>query len=52
MTWVSANKGHVPPGAIPAGKTNAGETLYIGRGKINNSTVVGKVPNHNHLNFL
>lgn len=46
-TWVGSANGHVPAGAVPAGKTLGGETLYIGRGHCEGSLTPGKVhPSH------
>lgn len=46
--WVTSSHGQVPPGAIAAGNTENGDTLYIARVKHLNSITPGKVhPNHN-----
>jgi len=48
--WSHCSDGNVVPGAIPAGNTNDGETLYIGRAEYNGSVSVGKVhPSHGCL---
>ncbi|XP_028166326.1 vegetative cell wall protein gp1-like isoform X1 [Ostrinia furnacalis] len=45
--WVASNYGQVPPGAIAAGNTHAGEPLYIARVSHQNSITPGKVhPSH------
>lgn len=50
VSWVAAVNGRVPPNAVPGGRTKAGETLYIGRAKYQNSITVGKIqPSHNTL---
>ncbi|CAH1369060.1 hypothetical protein MTP99_010554 [Tenebrio molitor] len=46
-SWVYDENGRVPQGAVPAGRTVSGETLYVGRKIVNNVTYVGKVhPSH------
>lgn len=45
--WVAAEKGNVPDNAFPAGHSEQGETLYIGRVLYNGNLVVGKIqPSH------
>lgn len=45
--WVAAEKGNVPVNAFPAGHSEQGETLYIGRVRHNGNFVVGKIqPSH------
>ena len=45
-TWVDANHGVVPPGAVPAGFDN-GEQLYVGRARHAGDIIPGKVvPSH------
>lgn len=47
-TWVPTVGGEVPPNAFPAGNTEDGETLYIGRASHEGSLTIGKVqPSHN-----
>lgn len=48
--WIESASGHVPSNAISAGRTNCGETLYIGRADYRGSLTVGKVhPSHRCL---
>lgn len=50
VSWVPSGHGHIPPGAIPGGRTANGETLYVGRTHYMGSLTVGKVhPSHNTL---
>ncbi|KAF5273565.1 hypothetical protein FQR65_LT04563 [Abscondita terminalis] len=50
MIWVHSSNGHVPHGAVQAGRTRSGETLYLGRVHHANSVTVGKVhPSHGCL---
>ncbi|XP_061396626.1 uncharacterized protein LOC133332257 [Musca vetustissima] len=45
--WVGCENGNIVPGAVPAGSTCDGETLYIGRAEHAGSLCVGKVhPSH------
>lgn len=45
--WVSAERGEVPVNAFPAGHSEQGETLYIGRVLHNRNLIVGKIqPSH------
>lgn len=45
--WVAAEDGHVPENAFPAGFSEQGETLYIGRVEHNGCIITGKVqPSH------
>lgn len=47
FSWVAAEHGRVPVNAFPAGHSEQGETLYIGRALKNGSLLVGKVqPSH------
>ncbi|CAB3235671.1 unnamed protein product [Arctia plantaginis] len=47
LRWLPSSHGQVPAGAIPAGNTNQGETLYIARVNHLRSTTPGKVhPSH------
>lgn len=41
--WVQSIEGQIPPGAVPGGNTEDGETLYIGRAKHEGTQTVGKV---------
>lgn len=46
-TWVKANNGEIPVGALSSGHTEDGEPLFVGRGEHNGSLTVGKVqPSH------
>ena len=48
--WAAASNGSILPGAVPAGTTCDGETLYVGRGWHEGSLCVGKVhPSHGCL---
>lgn len=42
-TWVKANNGEIPVGALSSGHTEDGEPLFTGRGAIDGSLTVGKV---------
>lgn len=42
-TWIKANDGEIPIGALPSGHTEDGEPLFVGRGQIEGSLTVGKV---------
>uniref|UniRef100_A0A2S2Q4X7 C3 and PZP-like alpha-2-macroglobulin domain-containing protein 8 n=1 Tax=Sipha flava TaxID=143950 RepID=A0A2S2Q4X7_9HEMI len=42
-TWVKANQGEIPVGALSSGHTEDGEPLFIGRGQHDGSVTVGKV---------
>ncbi|XP_050539649.1 uncharacterized protein LOC126904566 isoform X2 [Daktulosphaira vitifoliae] len=47
-TWIKANNGEIPVGALSSGHTEEGEPLFVGRGKHNGCVTVGKVqPSHN-----
>lgn len=47
INWVQASYGNIPPNAVHAGNTRAGERLYIGRAHHEGSLTVGKVhPSH------
>ncbi|XP_060838903.1 uncharacterized protein LOC132920491 isoform X1 [Rhopalosiphum padi] len=41
-TWVKANNGEIPVGALSSGHTEDGEPLFVGRGELNGSLTVGK----------
>jgi hypothetical protein len=43
MTWEEFSDGQVPFGAMEAGKSVDGESLYIGRGSVINSLTPGKI---------
>lgn len=43
FTWVGSGNGHVPEGAVVAGRTQQGEELYIGRAHYQGSLTPGKV---------
>lgn len=43
LRWVPATNGNVPPGAITAGRTVDGESLYVGRAKYQLSITPGKI---------
>lgn len=48
--WTVCDNGNIVPGAVPAGNTSDGETLYIGRAEHAGSLCVGKVhPSHGCL---
>ena len=49
--WIPSSNGQVPSGAIPGGKTSAGEVLYIGRTlHVQGVVIPGKVhPSHRCL---
>jgi len=48
--WVHNSGGHIPPGAVPGGRTRTGETLYVGRIRHGTAETVGKVhPSHGCL---
>ncbi|XP_044751163.1 natterin-3-like isoform X2 [Coccinella septempunctata] len=51
LHWIHNVGGHIPPGAVPAGRTLSGEQLYVGRKKVAGSAMaVGKVhPSHGCL---
>lgn len=45
--WVPVSGGNIPPNALPAGESETGEPLFIGRCNHNGAVVVGKVqPSH------
>lgn len=47
LTWLPGSGGGVPGGAIQGGTTSKGEPLYIGRVRIEDGLVIGKVhPSH------
>ncbi|XP_034108485.2 uncharacterized protein LOC127564999, partial [Drosophila albomicans] len=49
-SWVPTRGGKVPPGALRAGQTSDGETLYVGRAFFAGSLTPGKVhPSHGCL---
>ncbi|KAK9872211.1 hypothetical protein WA026_017010 [Henosepilachna vigintioctopunctata] len=44
LKWIPSTGGRIPPGAVPAGRTSTGETLYVGRRLVEgNVMAVGKV---------
>ncbi|XP_075216252.1 uncharacterized protein LOC142321769 isoform X1 [Lycorma delicatula] len=43
VVWVPDSDGSVPCEALPAGKSEIGEVLYVGRVKHNGATIIGKV---------
>lgn len=43
LSWVESGHGAVPPNAVPAGTTSAGEMLYIGRTPFQGTITPGKV---------
>lgn len=43
FTWVGSGNGHVPAGAVVAGRTKQGEELYVGRAHYQGSLTPGKV---------
>ncbi|KAK0075842.1 hypothetical protein PV325_006245, partial [Microctonus aethiopoides] len=48
--WIPSRNGQVPPGAIEGGRTNSGETLFIGRTYHHGTPVIGKIhPSHGNL---
>lgn len=48
--WVSSSNGSVPPDAVPGGKSDRGETLFIGRAAHSASVTPGQVhPSHGCL---
>lgn len=50
--WAHCTSGQTLPGAVPAGKTKDGETLYVGRAEHKGSISIGKVhPSHGCLYF-
>ncbi|GJQ66922.1 hypothetical protein Trydic_g7941 [Trypoxylus dichotomus] len=50
LKWQHCNGVHIPPNAVPGGRTSTGETLYIGRANHGGSLCVGKVhPSHRCL---
>ncbi|XP_077285476.1 uncharacterized protein LOC143910754 [Arctopsyche grandis] len=47
IEWVPSTNGQIPPGAVPAGRTANGETLYAGRAHHQGVLTIGKVqPSH------
>ncbi|GBP16976.1 hypothetical protein EVAR_101991_1 [Eumeta japonica] len=47
VRWIQSSNGCVPAGAVPAGNTVQGETLYVGRAKYQGSLTPGKLhPSH------
>lgn len=42
-TWVPSSGGNIPPGAVPAGQSEDGEPLYVGRVLHEGALTVGKV---------
>ncbi|XP_050539650.1 uncharacterized protein LOC126904566 isoform X3 [Daktulosphaira vitifoliae] len=49
-TWIKANNGEIPVGALSSGHTEEGEPLFVGRGKHNGCVTVGKVTSNNNEN--
>ena len=50
VQWVHSSNGQVVYNAVPGGRTENGEVLYIGRGHHNGSLTVGKIhPSHGSL---
>lgn len=50
VKWKRERDGRIPSGAFVGGRTNNGESIYIGRGDHNRSQTVGKVhPSHRCL---
>ncbi|KAM7348611.1 uncharacterized protein ACRADG_007888 [Cochliomyia hominivorax] len=48
--WTHCENGNIVPGAVPAGNTSDGETLYVGRAQYEGSLCVGKIhPSHGCL---
>ncbi|XP_043254886.1 uncharacterized protein LOC122398776 isoform X2 [Colletes gigas] len=46
-TWVPTSGNNIPPNAIPAGESEDGETLYVGRVHHEDTLTIGKVqPSH------
>lgn len=44
---MATSKAEIPPNAVEGGKDSTGETLYIGRVRLDNELVPGKVvPSH------
>lgn len=43
LQWVASQEGVVPANSVEGGKTEDGETLYIGRAKHEDTTTIGKV---------
>lgn len=41
--WASATADNIPDNAFPAGSSEQGDTLYIGRAECENSIIVGKI---------
>lgn len=52
LRWVPASNGSVPPGAIPGGRTESGETLYVGRARYQLSITPGKVHPSHHSCYI
>lgn len=46
LTWIHSSNGQIPSGAVSAGSTRSGETLYVGRVCHRGSCTVGKVLLH------
>lgn len=43
LQWVVSQEGVVPANSVEGGKTEDGETLYIGRAQHEGTTTIGKV---------
>ncbi|XP_076637383.1 uncharacterized protein LOC143349763 isoform X4 [Colletes latitarsis] len=47
ITWMPTSENNIPPSAVPAGETEDGETLYVGRVHHEGTVTIGKVqPSH------
>ena len=44
VSWLPASDGRVPNGALPVGRTQTGETLYMARVEYEYALTPGKVP--------
>lgn len=52
LVWVPAQEGSVPTGAIAAGRTRNGETIFIGRGTHSGDVLPGKVHPSHHCVYV
>lgn len=50
--WASAIADDIPDNAFPAGTSEQGDTLYIGRAEYENSIIVGKIHRRYKLCYL
>lgn len=41
--WVPDHDGHLPAKPVGAGANKYGETMYVGRSKVNDSLVIGRI---------